>query len=84
MDNNYLVAFDQMLEFMCHAYNRVGCEVFFDKISYKNVRFGVEAIIMKIRFCPMALSSKIAYLLVISSIIIIELGCESALAKTSS
>lgn len=84
MDNHHLVTIEKMLEFMRYTDDRVGLEVFFDKISYEMIRLCVETITVDVRLCPHPSQSKTAYLLVISSIIIIELGCASALAKTKS
>ena len=80
----HLVAFNQMFELMRHGDNRVGFEVFFDKVSYENVRLCVETMVMESSILLDVYTDEIAYLLVISSIIMIELGCARALARTKS
>lgn len=73
-----------MFELMRHGDNRVGFEVFFDKVSYENVRLCVETMVMESSILLDVYTDEIAYLLVISSIIMIELGCARALARTKS
>jgi hypothetical protein len=44
VDNNHLVAFKKMLEFVRHTDDRVILKVLFDNTSYEIVRFCVETI----------------------------------------
>lgn len=49
VDNNHLVTFEEMFEFVRHTDDGVISKVFFDNTSYEMVRFCVETIIIDVR-----------------------------------